>query len=205
MLNTADGPRTAQELGALAGLHPSTVRFHLELLRQAGLVTRDTMTSTAMGRPPIGYTPTRVPSSDSSYERLAGLLAANLSDDAEERAVRAEQAGAAWAAEVIPVQTPPLAAPHATARLSSVFADIGFAPEISALGDEHHIWLRACPFRGAAREQPEICSVHRGLLLAGLERLGATGSATLQPFVEPETCLAVVGADTERHREDDLS
>lgn len=202
MLKDADGPRTAQELGAVAGLHPSTVRFHLETLRRAGLVGRAMWITHGMGRPPIGYVPTSAATPDTAYEGLARLLAAHLSESATERADRAERAGADWAADVVPVQTPPLPTQEAAEHLSSVFAEIGFGPELSEVGDELHMRLHACPFRAAALAQPEICSVHRGLLLAGLDRLGAARSATLVPFVEREICLAVIGPNGEGQRDD---
>ncbi|WP_407068222.1 ArsR family transcriptional regulator, partial [Lapillicoccus sp.] len=40
LLRGADTARDVHELGEAVGLHPSTVRFLLETLRQAGLVAR---------------------------------------------------------------------------------------------------------------------------------------------------------------------
>jgi predicted ArsR family transcriptional regulator len=75
-----------------------------------------------------------------------------------------------------------------------VFDRLGLAPRHVAGGAEHHLLLNACPFRDIARAHPEVvCSVHLGLLRAGLRRLGAADARCgLRPFVEPELCVADV-------------
>lgn len=73
-----------------------------------------------------------------------------------------------------------------------MFAELGFDPELAGDETDRQIRLRACPFRDAARANPEVvCSVHLGLLRGTLTRLGAPPTTTrLLPFVEPELCLA---------------
>jgi predicted ArsR family transcriptional regulator len=82
--------------------------------------------------------------------------------------------------------------------VTEVFAELGFDPEPAA--DRREVLLRGCPFRAVAREHPRVvCAVHLGLLRGLLERLGgATAGADLQPFVEPEMCVARVGRHPER-------
>jgi predicted ArsR family transcriptional regulator len=101
---------------------------------------------------------------------------------------------------------------HATV----VFTRMGFAPELipatkppppvpadsdSTAGRERTIRLHACPVRDLARSHPEVvCGVHRGLLQGLLsdptgDRRGRNAqqpamSAHLEPFVEPELCVA---------------
>jgi predicted ArsR family transcriptional regulator len=76
--------------------------------------------------------------------------------------------------------------------VTRLFAELGFDPELG--GDEagRQIRLHACPFRDAARANPEVvCSIHLGLLRGTLARLGAPPTtAQLLPFVEPELCVA---------------
>ncbi len=50
-----DGPATASELGARAGLHVNTVREHLERLSVWGLVMRGVPSDSRRGRPPVLY------------------------------------------------------------------------------------------------------------------------------------------------------
>ena len=73
-----------------------------------------------------------------------------------------------------------------------MFAQLGFDPELAGDEADRQIRLRACPFRAAARADPEvICAVHVGLLQGILTRLGAPPTtARLLPVVGPELCLA---------------
>ena len=105
---------------------------------------------------------------------------------------------------------------HAAARTTDAFARMGFGPElVSAAGPptppsadsggpagerERIIRLHACPVRDLARSHPEVvCGVHRGLLQGLLDTSATEGnrkphrpalSAHLEPFVEPELCVA---------------
>jgi predicted ArsR family transcriptional regulator len=54
-LRAADGPLDAQELGHRLGLHPNTVRSHLDLLEDAGLVTSESAPPHGRGRPRIRF------------------------------------------------------------------------------------------------------------------------------------------------------
>jgi len=69
---------------------------------------------------------------------------------------------------------------------------MGFEPELTAEAAGQQIRMHACPFRTVARENPEVvCSVHLGVLRGTLTRLGvAPEAAALEPFVEPELCIA---------------
>jgi hypothetical protein len=96
---------------------------------------------------------------------------------------------------------------------------MGFDPELAAesepmaslsadskqiVGRERVIRLRGCPVRDLARAHPEVgCAIHLGLLQGLLDHATAAGgqpdkpdkgdqglSARLEPFVEPELCIA---------------
>ena len=103
---------------------------------------------------------------------------------------------------------------------TEVFDRMGFDPELVAgsepmasltadskqiVGRERVIRLRACPVRDLARAHPEVgCGVHLGLLQGLLDHAAAAGgqpdtrnqglSARLDPFVEPELCIARLAA-----------
>jgi len=55
LLHDSDAPCTASQLAQQAGLHVTTVRFHLDVLRQAGLVESRTQPRASIGRPRIVY------------------------------------------------------------------------------------------------------------------------------------------------------
>jgi predicted ArsR family transcriptional regulator len=106
------------------------------------------------------------------------------------------------------------------ALATEVFNRMGFDPELAAqsepsaalsadskksIGRERVIRLRACPVRDFARAHTEVgCGIHLGLLQGLLDHAGAgTGqpdppderlSARLDPFVEPDLCIARLNA-----------
>jgi predicted ArsR family transcriptional regulator len=193
LLDAADAPTDAHELAAATGLHVTTVRHHLDVLQRAGLVASHSRRRASVGRPRTVYTAVRN-REPSDYPTLTRLLAGQLADSPEERAARSEKAGLAWAAELMAGADPaPAADADAAARVvAGMFRDLGFDPELTGDPRDRQIRLRACPFRAAARANPEVvCSVHRGLLQGTLERLGTPQTTVrLLPFVEPDLCLA---------------
>ena len=193
LLRASGSPRDAPELAAETGLHVTTVRFHLDVLRRAGLVDSRSQPRATRGRPRTVYTAVSH-GEPSGYPALTRLLAAHLADTPEARAARAEQAGLAWAEELTAEADRPLQvdAQEAARTVTSMFAELGFDPELAGDETDRQIRLRGCPFRDAARANPEVvCSVHLGLLRGTLTRLGAPPTTTrLLPFVEPELCLA---------------
>lgn len=106
------------------------------------------------------------------------------------------------------------------ALAADVFDRMGFDPELVAESEpmaslssdseqivarERVIRLRACPVRDLARSHPEVaCGIHLGLLQGLLDNATAVGpqpairehevSARLDPFVEPELCIARLAA-----------
>ncbi|MEO7070925.1 MAG: ArsR family transcriptional regulator [Nostocoides sp.] len=194
LLQTADAARDVHDLGRAMGLHPSTVRFHLETLRQAGLVTRERDRHPTVGRPRTVYGCVTPADGDATYADLTRLFAAGLAEFAEDRAARAEVLGGRWAEQVVPVAAERGAGPEeATRKVSQLFDRLGFDPELRSQGPTWQLALHACPFRAVARAYPEaVCAAHLGLLRGSVERLGASATARLLPFVEPELCLVEV-------------
>lgn len=189
-------PRDAQALAGELGLHVSTIRFHLDLLARAGMVSSQSQPRATAGRPRTIYTATRqaTDGAESGYAVLSGLLAAHFGDTPQARAKRAERAGQQWATELATDRgtSTEANAPEATHAVLALFAETGFDPELASTAGGQQIRMHACPFRAVAREHPEVvCSVHLGLLRGTLTRLGvAPGTVQLEPFVEPELCIA---------------
>ncbi|MFN8234299.1 MAG: helix-turn-helix domain-containing protein [Actinomycetota bacterium] len=191
----------ARDLAVALDLHLSTVRFHLRALEEAGLVRRRTERSGRPGRPRISYLPVaaRGPSeAESRYLQLSRSLAASLVDAVEDPARVARDAGRAWGRRAAEERGPsPGRDPEETMRaLADLLDDLGFAPEIETAG--RAISLRRCPFREVAEEIPEVvCSVHRGLMGGALSHWRAPIRLDdLDPFVEPDRCLALFSDET---------
>jgi predicted ArsR family transcriptional regulator len=211
-----DEPVDAAELAARLGLHTTTVRFHLDALCAEGLAERTRITRAGVGRPRTGYRAVR---ERLDYRILAEILALELGDTADKRRRRAEAAGRRWAERIakddtredaavqrVPHRiTPRDAADERTSMITAVFDRMGFGPELvpaekSTRGNQRTIRLHSCPVRELAREHPEVaCALHRGMLqglVAPAESVGSGQAihAELEPFVEPELCLARVDA-----------
>jgi predicted ArsR family transcriptional regulator len=203
-LRTSDGPLDVRELAAACGLHVTTVRFHLDVLTDAGLVTSRAGQSGMRGRPRRLYTPASravAAGGHTGYELLSAILAAHWAGNRKERAQRAEQAGWAWAGPREPTPAPTVAAgtlAEAAVHVNAVFAELGFDPELDRDGENMQIRLHACPFRAVAETHPEVvCSIHLGLLRRTLADVDAPPAAvTLQPFVQPHLCLAQIAPAT---------
>lgn len=197
VLREADGPVGVGEVADAVGLHPNTVRGHLDLLVDAGFAHSSTEAPQGPGRPRIVYTATTVQDDESNYRLLAEVLARYVSDTATAPATAAAAAGRAWVREggthVAPdtditsdVGRPDDAAVDGLVRM---LADAGFSPELTADRDEIH--LHHCPFRELALTHPDIaCGAHLGIIQGTLAELGApAGSTRLLPMVQPDLCI----------------
>jgi predicted ArsR family transcriptional regulator len=190
------------------GLHVTTVRFHLDALCDEGAIARARISRGGVGRPRTGYIAVQ---DRLDYQSLAEILALELGDTAQTRRRRAQRAGRRWAARI--AATPPRdslvtqgvpetgeSVDRRAAIVADVFERMGFAPELkgTAGGRQRAIRLHACPVRDLARDHPEVgCAMHLGLLQGLLARSPARAAmrAELEPFVEPELCIAKVIAD----------
>ncbi len=194
-LRNAAEPMDVAALAAVDGLHVTTARFHLRLLEKAGLVRGVDDHAGRPGRPRRVYVAVPASQSEDRHRQLAGVLVDALSGTEDDAPQLAQAAGGRWAAELVP---PKSALPwdEATRALGDLFGQLGFDPHLRDEDDQRVLELRACPFREIARAHPEVvCSVHRGMTKAALDRLGASvaaDGAMLRPFVEPELCLVSV-------------
>ncbi|MET8245019.1 helix-turn-helix domain-containing protein [Streptomyces sp. NPDC005202] len=199
VLRAAAQPLGVAEAAERIGVHPNTVRFHLDALVAEGVVERRVEEPSGPGRPRTVYEPR--PGMDRggtrSYRLLAQILLSQLASTGEEARPAAMEAGRAWGRFLID-PLPPFRQPTAeqsVARLVALLDDLGFAPALEKSGDAgapESIRLRHCPFLELAEEYgPLVCSVHLGLMQGALAELRAPLTATgLEPFAEPDSCLA---------------
>lgn len=197
------GPMSVAEIAAEVGLHPNTVRAHLDRLEQEGKVERATERRGSRGRPRELYSITGAPEPDESYARLAAVLAAQLESIGE--ASHAIEAGRRWArweqradntpADVsAPAASAPPPAPEAPSSPSTASNEVltvlrrtGFAPELTADGS---ILLRHCPFGAIAPQHTDVvCGAHLGLIQGTLDRVSPGTRAELIPFAVPGACV----------------
>jgi len=191
-----------RELGERVGLHPNTVRWHLGVLADAGLVeSRAAADRLAPGRPRILYRLTKeaVPARQRTeeYRLLASILTGTIAER-EDAAADAERNGRSWG-RFLARRPLPLARPsreRAVEQVSELLAGQGFEPTV----DGNRICMYRCPFHDLAETNPDIiCAVHRGMIDGTLEELDSDlRVAKLDVFPQPDVCI--VELDSEKPR-----
>jgi predicted ArsR family transcriptional regulator len=193
-LREASGGLDAEELARRLGLHQNTVRWHLGVLRDAGLVDSRPATRTEPGRPRILYTLSRDATQPGreEYRLLATILAGTVADQ-QDGSARAESAGRAWGRYLVrrPLPLVRVSDDDAIREVVRVLDEQGFVPD----ADGCDVNMRRCPFHDLAEQHPDVvCAVHRGLISGALEELGSELEvAELRVFIEPDLCVARLG------------
>lgn len=200
-LKAARTPLSIAEIAAALGVHPNTVRFHLDTLVEHGQVERAETDRRAPGRPPLLFRAARGmdPTGPREYRLLAEVLAHSLAS-APDPQLRAVEAGRAWGrARGLAMRNPAADAPRTSAgepqpvdRLVALLDELGFAPERRDDGGEGAVGLRHCPFLELAETTSTVvCPVHLGLMQGAMDAWRATLTVNrLDAFVEPDLCMA---------------
>jgi predicted ArsR family transcriptional regulator len=195
VLKAAAGPVSITAIADELGVHPNTVRFHLDRLVSDGQVEQVEPDLKRPGRPPLMFRAVRQmdPGGPRHYRLLAEILAMSLAAGRDPRA-KALAAGRAWGRRL---ESP---APHrkkigakeSIDHLVGVLDELGFAPERREAGGEQQIGLRHCPFLELAETRASVvCPIHLGLMQGALESSAAPVAVDrLDAFVEPDLCLA---------------
>ena len=198
-----------QAIAEQVGLHPNTVRSHLDQLVEAGLVESEVQERKTPGRPRLLFraTWTRGAGAEGSYKVLAEVLASGIRDGEPAPGALAAEAGRRWGQRLKRqggASADKLDSGHALDRLVALLDDVGFAPQLSkatvamtAIGatgatvDATVIELHQCPFYDIARENTDVvCAVHLGLIQGALDQMQAPPATVgLEPFVRPDLCL----------------
>lgn len=221
--DTAEGPLSTQRARALEwlqhradavtvadaasglGMHPNTVREHLEALVGRGLAIRERAPATGRGRPAWRYRAAddrqepdpRVRDYAGLATALASHIARTSSDPAADALAAGEEWGRSLATGTRGDRPTPAGARH---RVLEILGELGFDPTPSgeAAARATTVDLRRCPLLDTARRYPGVvCSVHLGIVRGALEELGGEPeNAALLPFAEPGACrLHLAAAD----------
>jgi len=184
---------TIAEIADQLGVHPNTVRFHLDTLVADGRVERVEPEHKRPGRPPLMFraAPGMDPGGPRHYRLLAEILTVGLAGDRNASA-KALKAGRAWASRVTRPTRKAAGAQESINRLVGLLDDLGFAPQRRESGGEAQVGLRHCPFLELAEDtSPVVCPIHLGLMQGALEAWRAPVTVDwLEAFVEPDLCMA---------------
>jgi predicted ArsR family transcriptional regulator len=184
------GPARINDIAERLGLHPNTVREHLDALVADGLAETTTGPARGRGRPAKLFraTPAADPSpANREYAGLATALAGHLARTSRDPEADARAAGRNWGHELARESGCNPDDPHGS--VLALLARLGFDPHDG--GRAGGVALRQCPLLDAARRYPTVvCQVHLGIVEGALEEIdAATGPGLdLLPFAEPGAC-----------------
>ncbi len=180
----------ARRLADAVALHPNTVRWHLGLLADQGIV-ESRPERRGRGRPAIVYrlTPDGAARDRDEYRLLATMLVAALAE-APDAEARAYETGVRWGRYLMETPDPGVRPDPAAAAVRAV--DLLDQQGFAAASEGETICMRRCPFYALAETHPEVvCTLHHGILDGALREAGADVQvASLEPFVEPTLCVA---------------
>jgi predicted ArsR family transcriptional regulator len=187
---------TAAEVADATGLHPSTVRAHLDQLAESGLMSRSRRPAGTPGRPAWRYHAEERPvaEADLPYRDLAAALIGHLARTEDDPQAAGRRAGRDWGRAMASElgRTAPLSG------LLRVLERLGFQPRVAdrPAADSAVIHLRSCPFLELVEANPDVvCGVHLGVIAGALGALGASAADTaLEPFAAPGACVVRVHA-----------
>lgn len=188
LLESAPETLGIDDISKATGLHPNTVRTHLDVLHAAGHVARTREAPQGPGRPRWRYGP--APGPRSRHGELAADLLDQLADVASAtltREVAERWAAAAETGSPAPYPT----ADDAVHGVAGTLAELGFEAYVDAVGDR--IELRACPYARLVGQRPVICDIHAELVARLLEGSGQPLALDrLDVWTRPGLCVAHV-------------
>jgi len=196
----ADQPLSTLEIAESLQLHPSTVRLHLDKLRDADLVQPEADRHGTVGRPQyrwsLGANVPSISAEPDGFRVLAHLLA-DLSARSGSTPETAVDTGRQSALDNISVRANAIRVGVDTRdgclrAVLAELADLGFDPVLEAdtAGKEAvAITFQSCPFRELAVRYPDlVCQLHRGITEGILEGV-CVDSAGRQAHVDSFSSL----------------
>jgi predicted ArsR family transcriptional regulator len=181
-------PRSTAEIAETLGLHPNTVRPHLERMREVGLLEVEVDARGSVGRPQhryllaadapsLGLEPAAFP----LLARLLAGVAATAGVAPDDAAAASRDTGRALAG-----RTPGRSCVEA---LSRALDELGFDPAVGSEDGLATIAFTHCPYRELAEAHPEIvCNLHRGLVEGFVEQQGGADVERFGTLIDRDPC-----------------
>jgi len=200
-------PLVTAEIAETLGLHPNTVRPHLDRMREVGLLDVTTDARGEVGRPQhryslspeapsLGLEPPLMP----MLARMVLAMARRLGAGPTDAMAVGEAEGAARAVRYDD-------APSALEALVADLDRLGFDPFVTAadgpvdgaVDDDPDAPVTAvvafanCPFADLAREHPDlVCALHRGLVAGFVAHMGDAEVTEFCPLAHRTPCQVAV-------------
>jgi predicted ArsR family transcriptional regulator len=200
-LARAPRPLATAEIADTLGLHPNTVRPHLERMRDVGLLAIETDARGTVGRPQhryslapdapsLGLEPATFPVLARMLLRVAAAGGVGRDDVVE--AGREQGEVDAWAlARALGLDLDEPDAGTCVEGLVARLDALGFDPAVAADDDQATVAFAHCPYRDLAEAQPEIvCALHQGLVEGIVDTLGGAAVDAFHPLTARTPCQA---------------
>ncbi|MFP5486814.1 MAG: helix-turn-helix transcriptional regulator [Acidimicrobiia bacterium] len=167
-------PLTTSEIADTIGLHPNTIRPHLERMRDAGLVEVRAGARGEIGRPQHRYSLAADAPSLGLEPPVMPVLAQMVLSMAERLGASPDDAAAVGRDEGVRRAAPYVSAPSTLEAVVSDLDRLGFDPVVSEGDDDTAVVAFAnCPFGGLAEQHPDlVCGLHRGLIAGFVAGMG---------------------------------
>lgn len=185
-------PLATAEVAETLGLHPNTVRPHLERMREVGLLEARPDVSGAVGRPQKLYSLSAEAPSLGLEPPVFPMLARMLLSMARDAGLGGELAADAGRGE-----GRRLAHRRTPARLPCVEAtvamldELGFDPARVDEGGTSTVAFTHCPFAELAETDPDVvCSLHRGLVEGFVGEVGGGRMVAFNDVAHRSPCRA---------------
>jgi predicted ArsR family transcriptional regulator len=198
-LARASRPLTTSEIAESIGLHPNTVRPHLERMRDVGLVDVRVGGRGEIGRPQhryslatdspsLGLEPPVMPVLARMVLAMAHRLGAGPGDA---HAVGRDEG----ATRAVPFES----APSSLEAIVSDLDRLGFDPVVADVDDGDPdtavVAFANCPFGDLAQQHPDlVCSLHHGLIAGFVAGMGDTDVRDFCTIVDRTPCQVTIGA-----------
>jgi predicted ArsR family transcriptional regulator len=194
-LARAARPLTTSEIAESLGLHPNTVRPHLERMREVALVVVEVGARGEVGRPQHRYSVAPDAPSLGLEPPTMPVLARMVLAMAQRLGASADDAEAVGLEEGIRRAVPFDRAPSSLEALVTDLDRLGFDPVVSEGQDTETavVAFANCPFAEMAADHPElVCGLHRGMVAGFVARMGDAEVAEFCTLVHRTPCQVAV-------------
>lgn len=189
-----EGPREIRELARMLGIHPTTVRAHLDRLLQAGVLEEEAGVPAGRGRPSRRYR-LRQPlmARDPEVQLFVGSLVSLLRTAFGERAPAAAEEEGLRRGVQLGQSARQVSFEETVREVVKTLNRLSFDPDPAQLDQDNGVAIdvRHCPF-GIEPDDPDgaiVCAFHAGLVRGLAEAMsGQPVDVRLRPFVAPGRC-----------------
>lgn len=196
-------PLSTSDVAETLGLHPNTVRPHLERMREVGLLDSRPDVSGAVGRPQKLYSLSAEAPSLGLEPPVFPMLARMLLGMAMEAGLGGEVAVDAGRAEGRRLaHRRPGHRDGCIEATVGMLDELGFDPARVDTGADAMVAFTHCPFAELAESDPEVvCSLHRGLVEGFVDEVGGCRVAAFNDLADRAPCRVQLSTTGPRRRD----